>query len=189
MSPYRLPVWKHDTFSYTLPYLVDCKQHKEFLLANKDQLIPNFLCSSIGLILHHGMQLDEHWPDICALAKNELKTYDRYVVSSVYKLGRFMALLGERNPEFWEIYEKKLVDEGLYRYLSEREAARLMRGMSEIGVGSDQLWELLESVIRKHHAFLSRKDFGELLDAFEISGKGSNETLRALKKHSNYQLS
>lgn len=183
-----LPVWKYDIMTFAVPNLINCRRHKEFLYANEDQLPPQVLAHSLGVIASLKIPLDEHWPDICVLVKRQIKSYDRNVAKQLFKIAGYMAMLGETNQEFWDIVDQKFVKEDLYRYLAEGECATLLRGLSEIGVGSNQLWDRLEGQVRKHYLELEKDELNDAIDALQITGRGSPETLKVLMSHPDHPL-
>ena len=188
VKPYEVPIWKYDAFNFAIPNLINCKQHKEFLTVNEDQLPPAFICASLNQMTTLGIQLDENWPEICQLVKRNLKTFDMYAIRHIYKVARCMALLGETNEELWEIVEDKLVKQGLSRYLTEQQAARLMYGLYKVGKGTDELWKRLEAEVHRHADAMKTSDLKEAVEALEVTGRGSKATIEKLKTRLGHKL-
>lgn len=109
-------------------------------------------------------------------------------MNSLYDIARSFAILGEKNDEFWQIVEKKLVGENLYKFLTESQAARLMRGLSLVGKGSDELWGKLESVVKKYHMTLDANDINEAVDAYIATGRGNSEAMKLFANHPDFRI-
>ena len=59
----------------------------------------------------------------------------------------------------------------------------MLRALAQSGKGSAELFDKLEAYVRKHAAVLDEDDVVNMIDALEISGRGSVETMEVLRMH------
>ena len=178
----QIAIWKLDRFHFIVPTLIDCKAHRDFLVSNEMQLPPSIISYSLDCMVMMNLLLDSHWPDICMLVKRQLKTYDRHVAPHVFNVAAAMARLGEKNKEMWEIIESKLLKEGLVRYLTEGQCARLMQALAVAGQGSDELHTRLLDEVKLHFQELNELELKLALQALEITGKADAITMETLSE-------
>jgi hypothetical protein len=181
--PRDLPIYKHDMMVSMVPNFINCQQSLEFLQVNEGQIPPKVIGDVLLTICSLQLPLDEHWPEICKHVKTIIAEYNRHVITDLFRVTRYMAEIGETNQEFWDLIEKKLMGEGLVRYLSEKEAAQLLWGLCRVNQGSEQLWKRLENEVARHHFSLDYDDVREAIYGLEVSGKGSKEVIATLKGH------
>jgi len=162
--------------------LINVRQHRDFLLANETQLTPLILSASLSSIDYYELPLDEHWPDVVKLVKRTITNYDYHAIRGIYKAARHLGMLGERNDEFWEIIETKLVKENLHRYLTEWQCCRLMRALAEVGKGSPELWSKLERQVVLFRHLLEAEDIEEVIETGKLTSKVSDVCLEAIKE-------
>lgn len=178
-----VPIWQYDALNIECKKLINVEQHKQFLEDNKEFITPGLLCQQLSCIASLGLLLDEHWPPIVQHIKEDMATWDRHCPVEFYRVGRYLGLMKEVNEEFWTQFETKLLDEGLMRYMTEWQCAGLLRALATAGKGSPELFEKLESYVRKHAMALDENDVAEMVEALEISGRGSVETMEVLRMH------
>ena len=181
VQPTSVPIWKRDWMAMIIPNLTTCKDHQQFLTANEDSLLPNILAMSLGQISISRMKLDDTWIDICNILKKQLLTYDKNVIEQLYQISIYLSYIGETSPEIWELIENKLLNDNLYKYLSASQCVKLLRNMSEFNIGSDYLWSTFEDQISNRYKSLDSEEIQEALQAFEISGRGKQETILNLE--------
>ena len=181
VQPTSVPVWKRDWMGMMIPNLMSCRDHRQFLLANEDSLPPNILAMALGQISISKLQLDDSWIDICSLVKRQLLTYDKNVIEQLYQISIYLSYLGENSPDIWELIEHKLLRDNLYKFLSASQCVKLLRNMSEHEIGSDELWSTLEDQISDRYKSLDFEETHEALQAFDIAGRGKEDTIRNLE--------
>ena len=88
-----------------------------------------------------------------------------------------------QDNELWEMLESKLVDEGLLRYFTLEETAKILVFFGNCGRGSDELIEQIEKTFIKHRKFLakSEKVLGLCKLGFGKLNKGSEILKRVLE--------
>jgi hypothetical protein len=121
------------------------------------------------------------------MIKEDMRTWDYHCGVELFRVGEYMARLNEVNKEFWDIYEQKLMDEGLLKYMSESDCAHLIESLAKSGKGSQALFETMEAYIAKHYRTLNGEEVGYVIEALEVSGRGKPETAELLKTHPEYQ--
>ena len=85
-----------------------------------------------------------------------------------------------QDNELWEALESKLVDEGLLRYFTLKETARILFYFGRSGRGSDELIESIEKTLIKHRKALSVDD--ELLRLTKLGFSEVNKGSEILKR-------
>ena len=179
--PRDIAIYRHDMMVGMVVNFVNCRQHLDFLKTNEGQIPPKVIGDMLNQIASLQLPLDEHWPEICKHVKAIIEEYGRLAITDLFRVTRSIAELGEANKEFWDLIEKKLVQDGLSRYLSESEAAQLMWGLCKVGRGSDELWKRLENEVSRHYLSLDHYDLNEAIYALEVSGKGDKNIILKLK--------
>jgi hypothetical protein len=159
------------------------EQHLQFLQDIPEDRTPGLIVNALSNIVTWEMLLDEHWPDLVKIIKDDLPTWDRHCAIELYRLGEYMGTLKEVNTEFWEMYEQKLLDEGLIRYLEERYCASLLQTLALSGKGSATLFGALEAYVCKHHRVMDAEAVSWVIEALEVSGRGKQESLELFKNH------
>jgi hypothetical protein len=172
---------QHDVMIWMVPNFINCRQSLDFLKTNEGQIPPKVIGDMLASMANLQIPLDEHWPEICKHVKSIIEEYPRNFKSDLVRVARHVADLGEANAEFWELIEKKLMTEGLVRYLSEAEAAQLLWGLCKVNRGSDALWKRLENEVARYYVSMENDDLGEAIFALEVSGKGDRAVIQKLK--------
>ena len=172
---------RHDVMIWMVPNFINCREHLDFLKTNEGQIPPKVIGDALASIANLQLPLDEYWPEICEHVKSIIKEYGRNAKSDLIRVARHIAELGEANQEFWDLIEKKLMKDGLVRYLSETEAAQLLWGLCKVNRGSDELWKRLENEVSRYYVSLENEELGEAIYALEVSGKGDKNVVQKLK--------
>jgi hypothetical protein len=179
--PKDVPIWKHDQMVMMVNNFINCRQHLEFLKLNQDQVTPKILGDQLSQISGLELPLDEHWPEICKIVKEIIAEYNREAITDLFRIVRCVGELGERNQEFWELVETKLLKQGLCRYLNESEAAQTLWALCNVNRGSDELWKRLEKEVSTYYLSLEKDDLQDAIHALEVSGKGDENVILKLK--------
>ena len=120
------------------------------------------------------------WETIVPLVKKQLATLDRQTTRSFYMAVEGAAGMWLQDDEFWKIVEEKFVDEGLWRYFTLEESARMLCCFARVGRGSDEIIELLEKHFIKHRKGLTPLTIEIASQGFNKINKGSEILKRVL---------
>lgn len=123
---------------------------------------------------------EQFWNDIVPLVKKQLETLDRETCRSFYMAVEGAAGMWLQDDEFWKIVEEKFVDEGLWRYFSLEESARMLCMFARVGRGSDEIIDLLEKHFIKHRKGLTPLTIEIASQGFNKINKGSEILKRVL---------
>lgn len=154
-----------------------CKNIESFAIAfeyYKERLTDEQIAFAMFFIAEHNLPKEpEFWNVILPRVKEQLKTLDRNAKDSIFTIVMSMGRLQIQDNEFWETVEQKLVDEGLLRYMEIPEVAKIAWALSNVGRGSDKLFDNIESYSIKHRLALTEDDREMLTLGFKNVNKGS----------------
>ena len=85
-----------------------------------------------------------------------------------------------QDNEFWGLVEKKIVDEGLWRYFDLLQSAKLLSSLARVGRASDEMVELLEKHFITHRKGLTTEIISIAYEGFQRINKGSEIMHRVL---------
>ena len=86
-------------------------------------------------------RLPEFWNVILPKVKEQFPKLDRQCMQSMLQIIQGASHMQLQDNELWEMIESKLVDEGLLRYFSLRDHAKILVFFAQVGRGSDELLE------------------------------------------------
>ena len=118
---------------------------------------------------------------IVPTVKSQLATLDRDCIKTLYNFIDAASYMQLQDNEFWELVEQKLVDEGQHRYLKLDELASVLKGLSYVGRGSDELLEIIEKTFIKHRKALTPEIIDDAREGFQRINKGSEILFRVLE--------
>lgn len=94
---------------------------------------------------------------ILPLVKKNMVKFDRNSINEIYNGAMACAKLNIADKEFWTIFEDKIVNEKLYRYLSVEQGARLVHQLNKSERASVVFMKLMELEFVKHRKALHIK--------------------------------
>ena len=119
----------------------------------------------------------EFWNVILPRVKAQLPRLDRHCTQAFMHTILGAGNMQLQDNELWDVLESKLVDEGLLRYFTLQEQAKILCYFAHCGRGSDELIEQLERIFIKHRKALDvdpellrlcKAGFGELNKGSDI---------------------
>jgi len=151
-----------------------CKQLAELLKENVHQMTDYQLSYAIYRIYNDEIPLDDHFYNvILPIVKEFVKNFDRNNNRALYQLIQHLGWLRVKDEGLWNLFEQKLLDEKLYRYIPTNELCKVAHALAEAGQGSKELFNAFERVFIKHRLNLGEEDIGFAREAFETRKFGS----------------
>ena len=105
--------------------------------------------------------------------KSLLKKLDRHCPRSLYHIIASAGKMQLQDNEFWEIVEEQMIDNRLHRYLNVDQMCGVVKALSLVGRGSDELLEICEKYIVKHRKALTGENIKLASEGFKALNKGS----------------
>lgn len=165
-----------------LTYAHTCRQIADLILENADEILPAQLSYAYYSIWNQDLDLDKHFFEgLIGVTKEFVKQMNREHNQSLAEIFTYCGWLGAKDPELWQLFEKKLVEERLYRYIPHKELGKMAHAAASAGQGSEKLFGLLEQQIIKHKLWLNEEDIYFAQEGFRLSGRGTPELTKALE--------
>lgn len=106
--------------------------------------------SECNLIRNH-----HFWNTILPRVKQQVLTLDRQCTQSLMMIINGAGNMQLQDNELWEAIESKLINEGILKYFSIHDSAKILFQFAYCGRGSDELIEQLEKNFIKHRKALA----------------------------------
>ena len=175
-----------------------CRQIANLLKENIHQITDYQVSYAIFKIWEDDLEIDDHFYNvILPIVKEFVRLMGREHNKSLAELIQYMGWMKIQDDNLWQLFEQKLVNERLYRYIPLKELCKVMNAISEANRGSVELFGIFERVLIKHRynledddielaqkAFAKRPETNQLLlDVLDNSSKElPNEVKIAQKK-------
>lgn len=145
-----------------------CKQLAELLKENVSQMTDYQLSYALYRIFNDDIPLDDHFYNvILPIVKEFVKNFDRNHNKSLYELIQHCGYLKVQDADLWKLFEEKLLNQKLYRYIPTNELVKCAHALSEANQGSKELFNTFERVLIKHRLNLLPEDIELARDAFQ----------------------
>lgn len=159
-----------------------CNMLANLLKDNLHQITDYQLTYAIHRIWEDDLEVDEHFHNIIVpIVKEFVKNYNRENNKSLAELIQCLGWLKVQDDGLWQLFEQKLLQEKLYRYIPLKELCLVAHAMSNAQRGSPELFAAFEQVIIKQRLNLREGDIEVAKIAFENRPVGSQLVLDVLQ--------
>ena len=146
-------------------------------------LTSNHISYAIDHIANHQLDLDHHfWSVIYPRVKQEVISLDRYCAVPFVKILYAISRIALVDKELWEIFEEKLIQEKLIRYLTPPQLIKVLNSFANMKKGSDILFQEIEKRLIKHQKELDHDLALEAKAGFQLAEKGSEGLIKLLEE-------
>lgn len=146
----------------------------ELLKENIHQMTDYHLSYAIYQIYENDIELDENFYGvILPIIKEFVKNMDRNHNKSLAELIKHLGWLKVEDEGLWRLFEQKLVQEKLYRYIPLRDLCEAINGFAAANQGSQELFGIFEKVLVKQRLNLLPENIEYAREAFQTRKFGS----------------
>lgn len=159
-----------------------CRMIGELLKENIHQMTDYQLSYAIFQIYENDIELDENFYGvILPIVKEFVKNFDRNHNKSLAELISHLGWMKVEDEGLWRLFEQKLLQEKLYRYIPLRELCEVIHGFATVNQGSQELFSVFERVLVKQRLNLLPADIDYAREAFQTRQFGSQLLLDVLE--------
>jgi hypothetical protein len=115
--------------------------------------------------------------DFVPLTMDYLRTFGRDEGLALGRIAAHAAHLRVKSQAFWDLIEKKIVEERLIRYIPNAELCTMIHKMGEANLGSKALYDACEPIFLKHLNGLELFQILEVRDGYRARKMGSQELM------------
>ena len=182
LSPPDINIKTYVELTWAIAACHNCKMMAELLKANLGQMSDYQLSYAIYWLYNNDLELDEHFQNtILPIVKEFVKNMDRESNRTLAEIVSYMGWMKVQDEGLWTLFEQKLINEKLYRYLSLEQLIDVTSGISTANKGNPQLFDIFEKVFIKHRLALDSDSSFAIRKAFEERKLGSNLLFKVLE--------
>ena len=166
-----------------------CRMLAELLKENIHQMTDYQLSYAIYQIYDLNLEIDDSFYNvILPIVKEFVKNMDRHHNKSLAELIQHLGWLEVEDEGLWQLFEQKLLDEKLYRYIPNGELCKIVHALANVNRGSQELFNVFEKVLLKQRKNLLPEDIEYAKDGFEKEDLALKYFSKFSKTHSRHYL-
>lgn len=181
LNVWDLPKALYMEMNEALSTAYTCNMIATLLKDNLHQITDYQLSYAVYRIWEENLEVDEHFYNIIVpIVKEFVKNFNRENNHSLALLIQSMGWLKIQDDGLWQVFEQKLLEEKLYKYIPLKDLCLVANAMSQAQRGSPELFGAFEQILIKHRLSLEEGDIEVARIAFENRPTGNQLLLDVL---------